>query len=87
MSPSQKQAHNKKDRTAAKSKTLFERIVRYLVSFPPYYLPIRIIGAVFLLLLVIGSGDLLSSTGIVLVLGILSYVLVIYLSKRFDDKD
>jgi len=62
-------------------------IIRYLASFPPYYLTIRLIGAVFLLLIVIGSGDLLTITGLVLGIGIIGYVLLIYLGKWVERHD
>lgn len=79
--------HRNKDQNTSRPMNLLERTVRYLVSFPPYYLPIRIVGAIFLLLLVIGNGDLLTSVGFISVLGILIYLLLIYLSKWFEKKE
>jgi len=82
MSPTSKKQSKK--RQSAKPNNFLLSIIRYIASFPPYYLVIRLFGAVILLILALSTGELFAKNGLLLVLGVLGYILLIYISGWFE---
>ena len=79
--PSERKNQAKQGRPAEKPNRFPLSIIRYLVTFPPYYLIIRILGLVIVLLIAVAMGELFTRDGLAGLLLILGYILLNYLAS------
>ena len=82
--PSTSNENPDKQKLTSKPIHFLSSAIKYIVSFPPHYLVIRLFGAVILLLLVVSTGSVFAEDGIFLMLGVLVYILLIYFTKRTE---
>jgi len=77
----------RKEPLTSKPRYFLLSMIRFVVSVYRNYLSLRIWAIVISLLIIIIIGDLLTKTGLLIVLAIVGYILLSYLDKWFEKHE